>query len=284
MRDPLEEKWHQAAETEYFYLDENGMVSGPSGQPYLKIHPARGKSDWGYTFPEIALYAYDRNCGLILCETGWDSSDSDFLLLYLGDVVAYLMHGSLTPPATAGKEWFSPRNEKEFMQCSDREPDMRILPLQCRDTIAMIMRREGIAHPRVALIVDITETQRQTLTFNIWQSLNGNESKTREVAELIRWCLPSYYTVLITDDNYSSFSLAPSGPNFPTEAAPIPVPPKNVTPWAQLVHSNARFLFDPEQLTLDPYGAPYLRMPLAREGEEGITFRQVALFLYARRA
>jgi hypothetical protein len=52
--------------------------------------------------------------------------------------------------------------------------------------------------------------------------------------------------------------------------------------WFERVNSGARFHLNFADELVGPDREPYLRLPLARDGEDGHTFRELALYLYSR--
>ena len=191
---PQKQQWRQVALSPLarFRFDP-AVVYDVDGVPFTMVHPAEAGSANVYSFRMMVLGLADRGTGVILCHSNWDpnGSDSDCLMLNLGDIVDFLMRGHLEPLRLGSDGWGA---TKDLRGGTFTEPDPHVLPLQCRSSIQSAMTRAGVDEPRVALYTN--RFGERSLHFSGWGAVltgDGGMQAVRSLSRAISRCLPSHY-------------------------------------------------------------------------------------------
>ena len=199
------------------------VVYDEDGVPFTMIHPAEAGTANAYSFRMVVLGLADRGTGAILCHSNWDpnSSDSDYLMLNLGELVDFLMRGRLEPLKRGSDGWGM---SEDLGGGTFTEPDPHVLPLQCRSFIQGAMTRAGVDEPRVALYTN--RFGERSLRFSGWGAVlteDGGMQAVRNLSRVISRCLPPHYVSVMDQPKATASALRARWGLWPSGAYDAPV-------------------------------------------------------------
>lgn len=172
------------------------VIAGPDGFPYFQLFvPEPGEEFQSYAIeimiPEFLL---ERGFGVIINP---GEGEPDWVLSY-GDVLNYSLNGSFFTYDSN----FSTNNDPDEVVGEGEEimvgqPAETILPVQTRQLLKDFFALNGIADPKVLLMVRKKgEEMYQDLAFNITPEFFETEMHYRNMMQTITWYLPRHYSLI----------------------------------------------------------------------------------------
>lgn len=205
-RNERDEKWQQT------FLENIGQASfrcgnpqvikGPDGFPYFQLFlPEPGKSFQCYVIERMKDdFLMVSGFGVVINPT----PDSAEWVLTYGDILnLHLNKTFYTSTETPFSRDTSNKTITENEKVMIGQPSETILPKQTRQLISEFLKRNGIRHPKVLLMMRHRKDGKgvsQELIFNLTPAKFKDENTYRSVMQTISWYLPRHYSFAGMDE------------------------------------------------------------------------------------
>ena len=212
-----ERRWREIAllpETR-FRVDYDEVIGDNKEMPLLIVRKAL-PNEPGTTFRAVAMACVYLCQGVLLCEADWNREvvmtpyqfAEDIVVLRMGDLVDFLMTGSLERRRLVSDGWLLPG---EYFEGRLTEPNSYLLPVQSRVAISHFMNLMGISNHKASLqIIDGDDQSFRLLHFSGHRVVGDDPQRKQALLDRIHWCLPRHYTVRLMDsDKYLPWPLLP---------------------------------------------------------------------------
>lgn len=199
---------------------------GPDGLPYYRLNlPSPGMRFEVESLSNIARECVERNAGVAFFADGGDDPGAAQWVISMGEIDSLIRFGSpegdpvdlaeAGQPSTgveverisAGHERLTVTEEHQILVGS---PSADFLPPYTARAIHRMMNRVwGIAHPRVALVVDHHLRPSRNLVIGRRRNDFGTEDEGRFEMQRISWMLPPGRGLMLMPDEWSERQMTP---------------------------------------------------------------------------
>ena len=172
------------------------IIQGPDGFPYFQLFlPEPGVGFQCYVIDRMKDdFLLERGLGVVINPT---PAGPDWALSY-GDIVNFALTREFY---TTGETPFSRAVSDEVIETEEQvmvgQPNETLLPQATRDVLREYLQTNGVAMPKVALMMRRRRTGTgvsQDLVFNITPDDFGSEALYRSVMQQLGWFLPRHYS------------------------------------------------------------------------------------------